>query len=236
MKKIFILAVLILLTGCDVKYDLTITNKEEVKEKIYIYVDNKTIENSSMSKDEYLDYYSNLYLQNSGYENYKVNTKSDNKISSFIVTRKYSNLDDYVASVSFKNMFNNATIERIGSYTKFETSKNQFLESIKNDEIVSEDSKNNTYTINIKFYNEIVNHNADKVDKKSNIYTWIVNKNTTKDNLYFKIGPKVRYDVMILDYIQNNLISIIIIGGIILFILMTSLYIYIKIKKNNEID
>ena len=133
-------------------------------------------------------------------------------------------------------MFNNATIERIGSYTKFETSKNQFLESIKNDEIVSEDSKNNTYTINIKFYNEIVNHNADKVDKKSNIYTWIVNKNTTKDNLYFKIGPKVRYDVMILDYIQNNLISIIIIGGIILFILMTSLYIYIKIKKNNEID
>lgn len=236
MKKIFILILLIFLTGCDVKYNLTITNKEEVKEKFYVYIDSKTIQNSSMSKNEYLDYYSHLYLQNTGYKNYKVDTKSDDKLSSFIITREYSNLDDYASSISFKNMFNNANIERIGNYTSFQTSKNQFLENINNDELISEDSKNNTYTINIKFYNEVVNHNADKVDEKNNIYTWVINKDTTKDNLYFKIGPKVRYDVMIFDYIQNNLISIIVISGIILFILIASLYIYIKIKKNNEID
>lgn len=236
MKKIFIFFVILLLTGCNVQYDLTITNKEEVREKFYVFIDNNTIDNSNMSKDEYLDYYSNLYLQNSGYENYKVDTKKGKDISSFIVTRNYENLNDYITSVSFKNMFYNATIERIGNYTSFETSKNQFLESIKNNEIVSEDMKKNTYTINIKFYNQVVNHNADEVDEKNNIYTWIVNKDTTKNTLYFKIGPKVRYDVMILDYIQNNLLLLSIIGIIILFILITSLYIYIKIKKNNEID
>ncbi len=236
MKKIFIFFVILLLTGCNVQYDLTITNKEEVREKFYVFIDNNTIDNSNMSKDEYLDYYSNLYLQNSGYENYKVDTKKGKDISSFIVTRNYENLNDYITSVSFKNMFYNATIERIGNYTSFETSKNQFLESIKNNEIVSEDMKKNTYTINIKFYNQVVNHNADEVDEKNNIYTWIVNKDTTKNTLYFKIGPKVRYDVMILDYIQNNLLLLSIIGIIILFILITSLYIFIKIKKNNEID
>ena len=236
MKKIFIFFVILLLTGCNVQYDLTITNKEEVREKFYVFIDNNTIDNSNMSKDEYLDYYSNLYLQNSGYENYKVDTKKGKDISSFIVTRNYENLNDYITSVSFKNMFYNATIERIGNYTSFETSKNQFLESIKNNEIVSEDMKKNTYTINIKFYNQVVNHNADEVDEKNNIYTWIVNKDTTKNTLYFKIGPKVRYDVMILDYIQNNLLLLSIIGIIILFILITFLYIFIKIKKNNEID
>lgn len=236
MKKIFIFFVILLLTGCNVHYDLTITNKEEVREKFYVFVDNNTIDNSNMSKDEYLDYYSNLYLQNSGYENYKVDTKKGENISSFVITRNYSNLNDYITSVSFKNMFNSARIEKIGSYTSFETSKNQFLENIKNDEIVSEDIKKNTYTINIKFYNEVVNHNADEIDEKNNIYTWIVNKDTTKDNLYFKIGPNVRYDVMIKDYIQNNLLTLIIVAIVVIVILISSLYIYIKIKKNNEID
>ncbi len=237
MKKLIILVVtLLFLSGCEIKYDLLITDKEEVKESIYVYVPNETIADYNMSVPEFLDYYSNIYQVNEGYENFKVTSKEGKSVSYIKATRNYSSLDEYKNSYSFKSLFNTATIERIGKYVSFTTSENMFLESIKNDELVETSEANKTYEINIKFYNKVANHNADKVDEKNNIYTWNINKNTTKNNIYFKIGPDVRYDVMIMDYIQNNLLSIIIIGCLFIFVIVLSLYFYIKIKKNNEID
>lgn len=237
MKKIILIIVtLIFLTGCEVKYDLVITDKETVKESFNVYVDNNEIYKSGMTIQEYLDYYSHLYLENEGYENFVVKGIEDKNVSRFLVKRNYSNLDDYIKSYSFKNLFNTASIERIGSYISFTTSNNTYLESIKNDEILSENNENYTYEINIKFYNEVVNHNADKIDEKNNIYTWTIDKNTIKNNIYFKIGPDVRYDVVIKDYIQNNIITISLIGGLLIILILFCGYVYVKIKKNNEID
>ena len=237
MKKIILIIVtLIFLTGCEVKYDLVITDKETVKESFNVYVDNNEIYKSGVTIQEYLDYYSHLYLENEGYENFVVKGIEDKNVSRFLVKRNYSNLDDYIKSYSFKNLFNTASIERIGSYISFTTSNNTYLESIKNDEILSENNENYTYEINIKFYNEVVNHNADKIDEKNNIYTWTIDKNTIKNNIYFKIGPDVRYDVVIKDYIQNNIITISLIGGLLIILILFCGYVYVKIKKNNEID
>lgn len=237
MKKLIILVTLLLfLSGCEIKYNLLITDEEKIKETISVNIPNETIANYNMSIPEFLDYYSNIYQQNEGYENFNITSKEGKSISSITAVREYGSLDEYKNSYSFKSLFNTATIERIGKYVSFTTSDNLFLQSIKNDELVESSEANKTYEISIKFYNEVANHNADKVDKKNNIYTWKINKNTTKDTIYFKIGPDVRYDVMIMDYIQNNLFSIIIIGGIFIFIIVLSLYFYIKVKKSNEID
>ena len=132
-------------------------------------------------------------------------------------------------------MFNSATIERVGSYISFTTSKNVYLENIKNDQLVSEQSKYDSFKISIKFYNKLANHNADEVDEKNNIYSWNIDENSTKDYIYFKISPDVRYDVMIKDIIQNNILLISIIGGISLLVIIFVLYVMIKMKKNNEI-
>ncbi len=236
MKKIiYLLLLIIFLTGCDVKYDLVITDKEKIKETIYVYIDNKIINNNSMTIDEYLDYYSNLYLQQSGYKDLKIDTKKGDDISYFIAKRNYKSLDDYISSYTFKNMFNSANIERVGKYVSFTTSKNAYLENIKNDELISEQSKYKSFTVSIKFYNKLVGHNADEVDEKNNIYTWNVNETSNKDYIYFKFGPELRYDVIIKDYIINNLTSLIIIGILILIIIVISLKLALKIKKNNEI-
>ena len=150
MKKIiYLLLLIIFLTGCDVKYDLVITDKEKIKETIYVYIDNKIINNNSMTIDEYLDYYSNLYLQQSGYKDLKIDTKKGDDISYFIAKRNYKSLDDYISSYTFKNMFNSANIERVGKYVSFTTSKNTYLENIKNDELISEQSKYKSFTISI---------------------------------------------------------------------------------------
>lgn len=235
MRKLIILFALLLLTGCDVKYNLVINNKQEVNEKIYVYIDEAMINQSNMSIDEYLDYYSNLYLENEGYKNFKITTKKNDTSGYFIVKNNYNDLNEYINSYSFKNMFNTATIETIGKYTTFKTSVNSYLENLKNDELVNDNMMNYNYTIKIKFYNEIVNHNADKVDEKNNVYTWYVNKDTTKEYIEFKIGPKVRYDVMIFDYIQNNYLIIGVVSLIFISVIIFGLYIVVKAKKNNEI-
>ena len=75
MKKILILLTILCLTGCSVQYDLTITNKEQVKEKFYVYVKNEKMLETHSSVNEYLDYYSNLYKNNYGYDKYTITTK-----------------------------------------------------------------------------------------------------------------------------------------------------------------
>lgn len=234
MKKLLILLVIIL-TGCDIKYDLVITDKGEVKEKFIISIDNEIIKNNSMSNDEYLDYYSNLYLKQDNYKNFKIKTKEGKEESYFIVKNNYNNLNSYIESYSFKNMFDNAMIEQVGKYTSFQTTNNIFLKNIKNDTLLSEETLKNKYTINIKFYTEVVNSNADEIDLKNNIYTWYIDSNTTKDNIYFKYGSKKRIDVIIKDVIQRNLFVFIVVSSTILILLISTFYILIKAKKNNEI-
>lgn len=237
MKKLIILVTLLLfLSGCEIKYNLLITDEEKIKETISVNIPNETIANYNMSIPEFLDYYSNIYQVNEGYENFKVTSKEGKIVSTITATRDYGSLDEYKNSYSFKSLFNTATIERIGKYVSFTTSENMFLQSIKNNELVESSEANKTYEISIKFYNEVANHNADKVDEKNNIYTWNINKNTTKDKIYFKIGPKVRYDVKIKDYITNHLFTIIFFGVLFISIIIVSLYFYIKIKKSDEID
>lgn len=235
MKKFLIFCLLILLTGCSVDYDLTITNKEKINEKMTIYVNNDEILSSYSSVDEYLDYYSNLYKTNQGYEDYKITTKKGKVNSYFKVENNYKNLDEYVSSLSFKSMFTSADIERIGKYVSFTTSKNAYLESVKNGNVVSEEDQYEDFKISIKFYNEVTASNAEEVDEKNNIYTWIVSEDSETDYIYFKIGPKVKYNILISDYILNNLATIVIISSSTLIIGGIILFVYIKSKKNNEV-
>ena len=235
MKKILILLILLCMTGCSVQYDLTITDKEEVKEKFVISIPNEKMLSEYSSVEEYLDYYSNLYLQNDGYDDFKIDTKNSKPKSYFTVKNNYKNLDEYVQSISFKSMFDNAMIERIGNYTSFTTSKNAYLASLKNNDLISEEGKYDSFKISIKFYNEVTASNAEEIDEKNNIYTWIVSEDSATDYIYFKIGPKVKYGVVLMDYIQNNLASIIIITSTIVLLAVTITFIYIKSKKNNEV-
>lgn len=235
MKKILILLTLLCLTGCNVKYDLTITDKQQVKEKFYVYIENDEIIKSQMSIDEYLDYYSNIYKKNDGYSEYKIITKKSDPNSYFVVKNDYKNLSEYINSTSFKSMFYSASVETVGKYTTFKTSKNAYLESVKNNQLISSNAKYKSFEINIKFYNEVVSSNADKVDEKNNIYTWVVSEDDKEDFISFKIGPKVKYNVVIKDYIQNNIITFAVIGSSLAILATLGGYIYIKSKKNNEI-
>ncbi len=235
MKKLLIALSILLLTGCSVDYNLTVTNKGNVKEKFYVNVDNSKILESSTTIEEYLNTHAAMYAQNQGNQNYHIKTKKAKPSSYFLVTRDYKDLDEYITSNTFRSMFNSASIERLGDYTTFITSKNAYLQSILNDELVSEDSKYDDFKISIKFYNEVIDTNADVVDEKNNVYTWELNDDINNSYIYFKISSKVRHDVVILDYVKTNLIAIIAISTILVLLVSSVLYLYVKSKKNNEV-
>ncbi len=237
MKKILLVLLVLLVTGCSGKYDLTITDKKKVEEKFVLSIHNEDILNSNYTIDEYLDHYSYIYSSSNNFKKYNIKTKKSNPDSYFIVKRSYKNLQDYINSNTFKSMYSSAEIEDTGKYISFTTSRNDYLYNLKNDMLLSNENKYESFEINIKFYNEVVDNNADKVDEKNNIYTWYVDETRSAEQsfIYFKLGPKVKYFVKFKDYILNNLAAIIVVVSIIGLVGISILYIVYKSKKNNEI-
>ena len=237
MKKLLLVLVLLLVTGCSGEYNLTITDEKKVNEKFILSINNQEILDSATTVDEYLDYHLNLYSSSDNFKKYNIKAKKSKPNSYFLVERSYKDLDEYIESNSFKSMFLYADLESTSKYVTFKTSRNDYIYSLQNEILASETEKYDSFEINIKFYNEVINHNADKVDKSNNIYTWYVDETRDADEsyIYFKLGPKVKYLVKIKDIIMNNLASIIVIGSTLLLIAGAILYIMYKNKKNNEI-
>ena len=110
MKKILPFFLILLVSGCSLKYDLTITDKKEVKEKFYLGVVNEEVASYNYSIDEYLDHYKYIYSTSDNFKDYNIKTKKSNPQSYFVVNRNYKSIDDYIKSNSFLSMFDSATI------------------------------------------------------------------------------------------------------------------------------
>lgn len=234
MKRLLILLIsVILFTGCSVNYDLLITDDEKIHETITIPVRNEEALKKQGSLEEYLDYYSNIYAHNEGYETFNIKTKKGKEVSKFIVTNSYDSLDTYSNSYSFLSVFNKANIERVGKYVKFTTSENEYLKAINGDEFLDEEFFYEEFKINIKFYNKVVDSNADYVDEKNNIYTWDVTKNNPKNYMTFKFSDEKRYDVILKDWFMENLLPIVIFGILLVIIICVGIYIAV-VRKNND--
>ena len=234
-KKIFILFITLFLVGCSVDYNLVITDTRAVRENFEVRVNNEMIPEEYSSVNEFLDYFSSVYRNIEGNESYNIKTRKGNFVSLFRVNRNYFSIRDYINSNSFKSMFNDAAIYDEGSYLTFRTSNNIYLEIMQLDFVLDEDYYYEEFNINIKFYNNVVDHNADNFDERNNILTWVVTRENATDHIYFKIDGNVRYGVMIKDIIQTNLIEIIVITGVVGGAIIFVSYASIKAKKNNKI-
>ena len=236
MKKLLILLISVLIfTGCSVDYDIVITDKEQVNEKIVVSVSNDYALKKADSVDEFLGYYSSMYEGGKNSPNLSIKTKKGKVISKFIATNSFANLNDYVNSTSFLTMFSDASIERVGDYVTFKTSNNEYLKLLNSNEFIDEEFYYEDFKINIKFYNKVTSSNADSIDEKNNIYTWDITKNNPKEFITFRFSSEKRYDIIIKDWLIDNLLPIVIIGTLIVVALLIGLYIAIVRKKNDRI-
>lgn len=214
MKKIFLILVLLLLSGCSVDYNLSYID-DEIIENITLTVDNASQIEELKSNNIY------AIADASSLIKYNINYERKKAIYSYTYSLDSFNRANYV----------NQCFDAFG-FVK----KNEF-------EYVLSTSKGfncmnysyipvDGYTIKITTNHEVIESNADSV--KRNEYTWNINNdNASNKAIYIHFG-KVK-ERTILDWIYENLLSIIIIGSIFIIITTAVGYIVVKSKKNNEI-
>jgi hypothetical protein len=230
-KILLLMLSIFLISGCSATYNLTITNKKEVIEE-GIFLDNN--DNILKYDSSVLEF---LYRQEEVYtENYKTNIIEGENASGLVLNQKYKSINALAETEIPKYLFENISVKgdnelfivkTTGDYLR----TNAFAVDLSKEYLYNLDE----IVVNIKFYNNVEVHNADKVDKKNNTYTWVLKKTDDYRTIEFNLKKSVRYDIMIKDVLNRNkgtiIVVIILIGlAIFGFIKMKQ-----KVQKNNAI-
>lgn len=235
MKKISLLVVIIsllLLSGCNIKYNLTVTDKGVVKEKAYFLQDNKNILENNDDINLYLE--EKIAPYQTVYSSYKYYKHKGLLKSYILVQKEYESLSNYATNSNlFKNLFERGEVTGTNN-NSFRTVGKFYYDKIY-DDTVDPTFYINKIEINIRFYNNVLDNNADKVNKVTNTYTWIIDETTETKDIYFKTGTKVQYNAVIYQFITDNLIAVLITSGVIILALLITLMVRLKQIENNRL-
>ena len=227
LKKITILMILLLLTGCaKVEYKLNISKKINVTEELFI-----------TGTDEYFKlFYMNLpktiveetynsenieLLKSNGYFTQIVYNRG--RYPEVNIRKKYNNLDEYATKTLFKGQaFEDVLVKTNDNLVTIKTEK--FIPYIE-DQTDSGFPISNL-SINIKLPFVVTKSNADKVDKSTNTYTWKIDEKTENKEINITFDKNKIYIYNISWYI--SLVIIIILA------IIATIYIIKTIKKNKK--
>ncbi len=223
MKKIMLLLILFV-TGCSIDYKATVYSNNKIKEQAKFIGKNELILKNNDSLELYLDSQIESYKNINLFSNYKFKKKIKENFSYVDASKTYRNLNQFKDFTLLNQLFENITIEQLNNKTIFRASK-----SLLN----LDDSPDPTFfieKINIKFrlHNEILESNADFFDISKNILEWNVDPNNVEE-IYFELGLNKKYDIILIDLISDNKITV----GLLSLLLFIILIISRKIYKNH---
>lgn len=235
MKKIFLIIILFLVSGCNAIYTINIENNT-IKEKLEV----QNFDNKTLIDNEYktlIDLYasSNIttnynYLRPEVYEriegfNYYQIEKIDTVNNLGLIMETKYNLDDYLNSTLLNHHFNQVNFNNNDS--------SFYLNSKKNNDIFKKYFYLNTLTVKVTTDKKVLENNADIIN--NNTYIWNINKdNQLEKEIIFKFEKTDNDKLFVKD--QNNLYNsstlLIIYGLLFIGIIIFLLNILIKIRKN----
>lgn len=180
IKKILVLFLIILLTGCSGNYNLNIKEDMSVEEELYL-----TIENKEGLYEKTLGIFQK---NNVPRDNYNVTIKQDE--IEIIYKKDFSTIENYLLeSKVYHQMFDNIEFNKTGDYIDLYVDENI---NIKND-ITEINGSNlidfNMIQLNINNPFEVNFSNADIVNE--NTYTWTITKDDTHKKLQMQFKPKL---------------------------------------------
>ena len=228
-KKILILLIPFLLTGCaSVNYELDIDKNINVSEKVKITAtsDFFNIYYKNLPITIVKEFYNDSDIQNKlNSNNYKHEINQKNaKYPEVIISKEYKSLEEYSQNTIFKNqVFENVIIT---------TNDNLITLQTVNFKKYTTDDDSDSYpvsklAISIKSPYVVVENNADKHDKKTNVYIWLVDSSTENKEIKITFDKNKIYIYNIIMYISLFVIILIILSMII---------IGFKIHKKNVIN
>ena len=213
MKKILILFGCLLLTGCNVKYNIKNDENLNVIESVNIKGDEdlynayyKTSRNKVLKKilDIYVD-----DLQNNNYE-YKLTKGEDPFVE---LKRNYDSVEGYLnSSQLFNNYFDKIDYSKNGKIIKIETIGF-------NPNVLDDPGRFYVHNLDIAVTcaYKVINHNASYVDEDNNKYHFIMSDKTEDFKIILEFDSSKRFNPY-LKTIIIILISVLIIFGVWAFV------------------
>ena len=217
--KLGLLLLVFCLTGCDVNYNLTITNDDMIESVDFWYPNTK--ENEKIL-DQYLSVDHQAYFDMDNSINYNYLQKkisNDNKIG---MNMEYRYNDDNLQKSS---LLNRCYYKKSVINTDDEVIINAEgpISCMYMDDIKQFDS----LRININTKLKVIKNNADKVD--GNTYTWIINEDNYKSHSILIKMEKIKNGKF------NIWIIVVILIILLIFMLIFAYYTYLKNKKRNAL-
>ena len=219
IKKIILLICLtFLLCGCSVDYDIIINKDLSVDESFTVVEKKEEIRNRTYANT--FDELVKSVQSNTGMDSSRYLIKKYNK-GSLIgakVNRSYRSINEYVSVAQKNDLFTTETEYKNENGISTLTSKVIYTE---NSEFVAIsyliDAK-----INIKVPFEVLENNADSVDKENNIYTWNLKNykkspNSEDIKLVFDSNKKINspFSYFIFVVVGVAIVGLIIIGSVV---------------------
>lgn len=220
-KKLILLTLIVFLTGCDVKYNLTI-DEHTFDEDIKFLVPTTTEYQNLVSRMANLNQvaYSDANSQNKQYYDLTVGEENNQLSLDYKYSYKRNDLD---RSSAINQCYFDKTIEKTSEYIKISTA-NEFNCLYRNESQVIDQVE-----INITTKLEVEENNADKVS--NNTYTWYVNNSNYQDKSIQMMIKMPRESIF-----QNSYFQIIALVGFVAIVsLLVAIIVNIKKKKNNAL-
>lgn len=200
MKKILaLIIVIIFLTGCSVKYDLTINEDLTITEEVnmtgtdtFFSIYNKTSKLNvvKMMLSENMQ----SLLEESGYQ-YSI---VEERKPYVLVGKTFDNVDDYCENnLFFEQFFEKINCEEDDNIIKITTEG-----FVPNDPENPERYDINDLTIAITSKYKVIDNNANHVDKNTNTYYWEITNDTLEFDLLLSFDKTVKFNPYINTYIM----------------------------------
>lgn len=227
---------LLLVTGCSVDYKVVIDSNYKVKEISKFIGQNDVILSYNDSIDLYLDSQIKSYQKITKFKSYTFDKKIKNSFSFIEMERKYPNIDVYIDSPILNQLFEMIDIEKKDGFLTFTTAGETYYDQYFDDNKKHEpEFFVDEINIKMRFHNEIVEHNADYFDITNNTLEWNISKNNQISKIYFKLGPTKKYDIILVDLIYENRITIGVLSFFIVGIYLVGKKVYHNHILNNSI-
>lgn len=230
IKLVFLLFIIIFISGCDANYNIKIKSNGKVEEKLIIEFETSSLETTDPEK--FLEDTIKSYKDSDVYVDYSMTKQVGKKTSKVIIKRQYNSLTDLkenseILSLAFENILVFNDYDTYGIQTTGEYKKDNIFGGG-----ISYEPTFDNITINVKTYNEFIETNASSCDKKTNVCTWNLDEKIDEFYLQFKYNNSKRYDIIIKEYINNTWPALTIIAIVIVVILV----VYNVIKKRNSLS
>lgn len=238
MKKMFLLLILIVLSGCSVTANIQLNNDSTMDESINVAFNNSLASNYD-SPEEYAKSYLDYYNSAIKYRNYEYDfLNQDDNISYVNFTKNNKSVCDSIKYSLFSQyLYETIECNEDDYYIIIKSRGNQLVSQPQNKKVFNVEK----VILNIKLPISAEENNADYMEDY--VYTWKYDEKTAVDkNIYLKINKttleqnKLRIEEEKQQNKTNN--TIIIIVGIVAFIILivSISFVLYKKYKNNQIE